>query len=199
MCRNALLLSALIAAVLACNLSAREIVVGQQDVPSHPATESSTNVAFNVRRSDVRVFDVKINLAASVSNAVQVAFGRDADSDGILAPEETDLVLGWSTGRWFVEDVASDVRRFADVSVASDATVPRFLTLHVETDTSFVPRSVAFVDNEGACFSDVAAACPPWLCSSDWNLLRVTRRGILSSEEMCQIHSKYRSFGVIIR
>ena len=79
-------------------LSAKEIAVGQL-VSDHLDTESSTNVAFNVRRNDVKVFDVRIEQASSVSNCVQVAFGRDADADGDLSPDEADLVLGWRAGR----------------------------------------------------------------------------------------------------
>ena len=80
-------------------LSAKEIAVGQL-VSDHLDTESSTNVAFNVRRNDVKVFDVRIEQASSASNCVQVAFGRDADADGDLSPDEADLVLGWRAGRY---------------------------------------------------------------------------------------------------
>lgn len=92
-------------------LSAKEIAVGQL-VSDCLDTESSTNVAFNVRRNDVKVFDVRIEQASSVSNCVQVAFGRDADADGDLSPDEADLVLGWRAGRYFVEDVSAEERTF---------------------------------------------------------------------------------------
>ena len=65
-------------------------------------TEVSTNVVVNRRRNDVKAFDVSMELAGSVSNSVQIAFGRDADGDRNLAPGETALVLGWRTNHWFV-------------------------------------------------------------------------------------------------
>ena len=40
----------------------------------------------NRRRNDVKAFGVSMELAGSVSNSVQIAFGRDADGDGNLAP-----------------------------------------------------------------------------------------------------------------
>ena len=49
-------------------------------------TEVSTNVVVNRKRNDVKAFDVSMELAGSVSNSVQIAFGRDADGDGNLAP-----------------------------------------------------------------------------------------------------------------
>ena len=62
-------------------------------------TEVTTNIPVNVFRSDVRGLDVSVELCATPSNNVQVAFGRDADGDGVLAPEESDLVVGWECGR----------------------------------------------------------------------------------------------------
>ena len=92
---------------------AKEVVVGTQNGSLFLDTEVSTNVAFNVGRSDAKIFEVKMELSGSVSNCVQVAFGRDADEDGDLAPDEADFVLGWRGGRYFVEDVAGQCRRFA--------------------------------------------------------------------------------------
>lgn len=101
-------------------LSAKEIAVGQL-VSDHLDTESSTNVAFNVRRNDVKVFDVRIELASSVSNSV------------------------------------------------------------------------------GACFADIARTCPPWLFRQEWNLVKVTRRGPVASDELCRIRNDYRSFWISFR
>ncbi len=96
-------------------LSAREIVVGPQGISPFLDTEVSTNIALNATRNDVREFNVCIDLAGTVSNGVQIAFGRDADEDGDLAPEETRLVLGWRRGRYFVEDVVGETRYFRQV------------------------------------------------------------------------------------
>jgi len=71
-----------IAVCLCPVLSAKEIAVGSQGVSPFLDTEISTNVFFNVSRNDVKVFDVRIELASSVSNCVQVAFGCDANGDG---------------------------------------------------------------------------------------------------------------------
>ena len=79
-------------------LSAKEIAVGQL-VSDCLDTESSTNVAFNVRRNDVKVFDVRIELASSVLNCVQVAFGTDRNSDGDLAPAGARDVISSRTSR----------------------------------------------------------------------------------------------------
>ncbi|MGN0846460.1 MAG: hypothetical protein ACI4RA_03645 [Kiritimatiellia bacterium] len=179
-------------------LFAGEIAVGPQGASPFPDTEVATNIALNARRDDVRTFDVRVELAVSASNCVQVAFGRDADGDGELAPEETGFVLGWRAGRWFVEDVAGGVRRFESVAPAADGTA-RFLHMRVETDASFAPRRAAFENDAGACFADIASECPLWLFRRDWNLLRATRRGVVLAGEVCRVRGDYRSFGIVFR
>ena len=178
-------------------LSAKEIAVGPQGASPYLDSEVSTNVSFNVHRSDVRTFDVRIEVASSVSNCVQVAFGRDADGDGDLSSEESGLVLGWRTGRYFVEDVAGEVRTFEPGAVADGSA--RFLHMNVATDAAFVPKRAIFANDAGACFADIAAACPSWLFSREWNLLKVTRRGPAASGELCRIRNDYRSFRISFR
>lgn len=178
-------------------LCAGEVAVGALGPSAFPDTEASTNVAFGAGRRDVTVFDVRVACAASVSNAVQVAFGRDADGDGDLSPEEADLVLGARAGRWFVEDVAGEARLFEEGRALDGA--PCVLRLRVETDASFSPRRARFEDGAGACFAALAAACPPWLFRPDWNLLKVTRRGAGASGEWCRVRCDYRSFWILLR
>ncbi len=175
-------------------LSAREIVVEPQGISPFLDTEVSTNFALNATRNDVRGFNVRIDLAGTVSNGVQIAFGRDTDADGDLALEETRLVLGWRCGRYFVEDVVGETRVFETSSETG-----RFLQMRVSTDQSYVPKTATFTNEVGVCFSDLAAACPPWLFCADWNLLKVTRRGIHSADEICRIDSIHRSFHIFVR
>ncbi|MGN0844558.1 MAG: hypothetical protein ACI4QT_04975 [Kiritimatiellia bacterium] len=187
----------MLALCLCPGLSAKEIAVGTQGVSPFPDSEVSTNIAFNASRNDVKTFDVRIELASSVSNCVQVAFGRDADGDGELAPEETGLVLGWRSGRYFVEDVAGENRYFETESVADSGL--RFLHLNAAMDSAFVPRRASFKNGLGACFAEIADACPPWLFSAEWNLLKITRRGADSAGELCRIRNDYRFFRVVFR
>lgn len=94
-------------------------------------------------------------------------------------------------------DVADGARSFGPESVSGGG--PRFLHLSVETDPFFVPRRAAFENEAGACFVEIAAASPPWLFRADWNLLKVTRRGVTLAGELCRIRCVRRSFGIFIR
>ena len=79
------------------------VAVPSMAMPEFADTEVTTNIPVNVFRSDVRGLNVSVELCATPSNNVQVAFGRDADGDGVLAPEESDLVVGWDCVRWLAE------------------------------------------------------------------------------------------------
>ena len=189
-------LLAALSAVFAGAALAKDYLVPVPGAAPFPNPEVSTNVAFNARRSDTRSFGVALELTGSVSNCVDIAFGRDADGDGDLAPEEADLVLGWSGGAYTLEDVASD-RRY-ESAVEGDG-VPRRISLSVATDRDFVPVSAGITNETGACFAEVTVAAPRWLFRPEWNLMKVTRRGLDTDDGWCRVKSEYNSFSVHIK
>ena len=174
---------------------ARVVVVGTQPESSYRDTEFSTNVVFNVSRNDTKKFEVRLELSGTISNCVQVAFGQDEDGNGDLAPEETDLILGWRRGRYFVEDVEGQMRHF---TLSSDQVGDaRFLQLTVTTDVNFAPKTAAFMSESGACFADLGV--PSYLFCSRWNLAKVSRRGADATFEQCRISNDYRKFVIRIK
>lgn len=143
-------------------------------VSSFVDTEVSTNVPLTIRRDNARGFALDLNFATSVSNAFTVAFGRDADGDGVLSLDETGLVVGWRGGMCTVEDVAG-WRRYSESVPAVGAADS--LSLRVETDGDGVPRRLAATCGGAAVFTGLAAPPPAWLFDPGWDLVRVTRRG----------------------
>ena len=127
-------------------------------------TEISTNVAFNAERSDAREFGVEMSFTGTASNCLQVAFGRDADGDGDLSPEETAMLLGWRAGSYFIEDAVGCVR-YAEEAVSPSTS--RLLSFRVALDGAFRPRAVAATNEAGACFPALAGAAPAWLYGAD--------------------------------
>ena len=69
----------------------------------HVDTEATTNVQFTAWQEHVGKFKFSLTCRTTATNNVQFAFGRDADDDGILSLEESDLVVGWDCGKWFVQ------------------------------------------------------------------------------------------------
>ena len=167
-------------------------VLPQLPEPVFADTEVSTNIPFNTARSDAREFGVEMSFTGTASNCVQVAFGRDSDGDGDLSPEETAFALGWRGGAYFIEDVARGerLREDADMSWAE----ARSLSLHVALDSAYRPRSAAATNESGACFLPVTSVAPDWLYGAEWNLMKVTRRGVDATAEAVAVDCRYRFF-----
>ena len=177
--------------------AAETLALPQLPAPVHADTEVSTNFPFNTLRSDALEFGVSLNFMGTGSNCVQVAFGRDVDSDGDLAPEETALLLGWRSGTYFIEDSMRNVRigEMAD-AVPGDA---RSFSIHVGLDSLFRPRSVAATNESGACFLALSDDVPDCLYGADWDLVKVTRRGVDAPGETVEVECRYRFFYISIR
>ena len=165
--------------------------------PEYVDTEAATNMPVNVARSDVRGLDVILELCATPSNSVQAAFGHDADGDGVLAPEETDLALGWDCGRWFAEDAAIGARTFAGDE--APAAGNRFLRWRVELDGAGGVSRLAVTNTSGMAFAELSAARPEWACRSSWNLMRLTRRGTDMPTECFDVSFRYNVLHLIFR
>lgn len=160
-------------------------------------TVSATNVPFNRTRTDVRSLDVLLEFQGSVSNAVEVAFGCDADGDGALSVDETEVVVGWRGGFYSLEDAAGDWRILEPATNAANTV--RFLQLSVGADAHQEPNAFNAISDEGACFCGCATAVPPWAYGPGWNIFKVTRRGIAPSAENCMVRVGYERFDVRLR
>ena len=187
----------LAAVALPCVAWGLHVAVPPMAMPEFADTEVTTNIPVNVVRSDVRGLDMSVELCATPSNNVQVAFGRDADDDGVLAPEETDLVLGWDCGRWFAEEVATGMRTFAEdeTPTAGD----RFLRWRAELEGAGGVLRLAVTNTSGAAFAELSLARPEWACRSSWNLMRLTRRGTDMTAERFDVSFRYNVLHLIFR
>ena len=103
----------------------------------------------------------------------------------------------WSRagGRYFVEDVAGECRRFAETSELADHT--RFLHMTVMNGKNLAPKTASFISESGVCFADIGAQS--YLFSTNWNLAKVTRRGVDATAEWCRIDNAYRQFVIQFR
>ncbi len=129
------------------------------------------------RTNDLRTFRLEMTFESTPSNNVQVAFGRDnLPADGFLAAEETDFIVGWDCGEWFLRPEG-----LADRHAFTPGTPEgrRTLTASVRVDAQGAPRFVAFRDGaEAFTFPGLALSpFPDWLRPDLWTHLRVTVRG----------------------
>ena len=186
--------------VASLHLFAVAAVAETRTFPPLPAPEfADTEVCacFPLNCADgVRTFGFSLEFNGTPSNSVQVAFGRDADGDGVLQPDETDLVAGWRRGRCFIENAAGAARIWEDAVGADGGR--RTLDLRMAVRHGALRRFAA-TNETGAVFQDLSADAPPWLYSAGWNLARLTARGLDVQDERFGIGTEGTFFRFILR
>jgi len=159
-------------------LHARTVAVPKLPAPTFLDTEISTNIAITAWTEQMRALKIVLLLDATPSNNVQVAFGSDADADGYLFDEETELTLGWDCGEWFVASAEHTNRFTATPSENMGLRREISFTVHLESN-DFPDRLDTFGNGIPITFAGLDDASPPeWLFSKAWNMLKVTARGV---------------------
>ena len=143
---------------------ARTIVVPAQPVSPYLDTEVSTNCVLHRSRIDARTFDVHFQFEGTPTNNLEVAFGRDSNTNGVLDVQEIDTAYGWRGGRYFIENVRAWERI---ETVAATNALCGVIDVHLENDAELVPRRFTATCGGEAAFTQLATP-PPWLFRSDF-------------------------------
>jgi hypothetical protein len=109
--------------------------------------ESSREQSFQLNLPNrARTFKVEMSLNATLTNSVQIAFGIDSvHEDGKLAAEETDIILGWDCGNWFLRP--KGLRTSYNFVVTNFVAGQRTLKASIEIYPSGEPKAITFQDN----------------------------------------------------
>ena len=193
---RALLFAVLVSAGFAA-FAGRSIVVPASPTSIFADTEVATNIVLHGRRTDTWKVDLHIQLAGTSTNDLEVAFGRDVNTNGVLDVEEIETVYGWRGGRYFIENVPAWER--IEVEVATNA--PRGVCeIHLENNSSVVPRRFAATCGGVAAFGGLATAHPPeWLFRREWDMVRVVRRGTVVPPEWVRCDIEYQLLAIRLR
>ena len=140
-------------------------------------TETTTNVQFTAWQEHVGKFKINLTCRTTDTNNVQFAFGRDSDDDGTLALEESDLVVGWDCGKWFVQGGYDAERIETAVGTGDGQTLAWTVRLSPVTAT---PVSVTATVDGTPVFGGVDAGM---FYRKNWNMFRLTGRGLADSAE----------------
>ena len=159
-------------------------------------TEASTNVPPPVCTGDPHVFSFTMDFAGSPSNAVEIAFGIDADADGALAPDEARLVIGWDCAAWFVRNETEGETVWDAAAVPSGA---QSLSVLMRVERGGPPSSFVVNGGNAPLFTGLASAPPAWLHDCSWNLCRITSRGMGSHDASFLVSSSPDGLKVIMR
>ena len=176
---------------------ARQIVIPTLPVSPFADTEVSTNVVIHESRTDMRNVRVHLQLEGTPTNNLEVAFGCDANTNGVLDVSEIETVYGWRGGRYFIENVRA-WERFETPAAAS--VLCGVIDIQLYNDKHFVPRSFAATCGGEPAFAALSTTPPPaWLFRNKWNMVRVVRRGSGMPSEWVRCDVKYDSFAIKVR
>ncbi|MCQ2395500.1 MAG: hypothetical protein MJ249_14560, partial [Kiritimatiellae bacterium] len=137
--------------------------------------EVVTNVPLPVLSRRAGRFAFSLGCRATPTNNVEIAFGADADEDGVLAPRETRLVVGWDCGSWFVQRGFAGERTTA-WSPSTDGT--RTLDWNLALGLNAVPNRLAVCEGTAPLDFELPSTLPGWIFDTGWNLMRLTGRGL---------------------
>ena len=141
------ILPALLVAMAGWQASARTIPVPTQPVSPFADTEVSTNVALHLYRTDARDVQLHIQLDGTATNNLEVAFGRDSNTNGVLDVSEMETVYGWRAGRYFIENVRAWERMEAE---AAPGALCGVIDVHVAIGRDFRPSRFSATCGGGA-------------------------------------------------
>jgi len=146
--------------------------------PAFADGEVSADAALPAgRTNDLRTFRLEMTFDATPSNNVQAAFGRDAaPADGCLDAGETDFIIGWDCGEWFLRPRGLREWHVFPSAVANGT---RTLTVFIRVTSNGLFQAPVFKDS-GTVFTFPGlqtSPFPDWLNPGLWTHLRVTARG----------------------
>ena len=152
--------------------------------PAYADTEAMTNFPFVFSRDLGGRFTFTLDFAATASNNVEVAFGEDADADGLLDSGEVAFALAWDCGRWLLSGAPDVPVRTMDPMTNSPA---KSVSWNLRLARDATPRRLTLTENGRPLFPALSADPPAWLYRREWNAVRVTARGVDRPEEALSI------------
>lgn len=159
-------------------------------------TEVTTNCTMTAWNHLMRTFHFTLIFDATPSNNVQIAFGRDANGNGILSAEETDAKIGWDCGVWFMENVSTGVLFSETTGVV---TARKSLSFEMRFSEDAILRNLSVRDGASPIFTSLTDHPPFWLYSPSWDLMRLTARGLGAPNEQFSVRLAADGFHIIIR
>jgi len=161
-------------------------------------TESTTNCPFAFGQQGAKNFQFDMTFAGTASNNVQLAFGRDANADGVLSAEETDLVFAWECGTWRLEGIgAEDAENCFSCPAGTEGGLKE---LHWDLRLSRRrPKRLSLAENGVTIFPALAENPQPWFYGTDWNIFRLTARGVDAPEEGVRVNLNVEGCVFILR
>ena len=170
---------------------------------THLDTEVSTNFPCAFGNRALERYAVAASFLATPSNCVEIAFGKDADKDRVLSPEEADLSLARDCGRWVLRGpceslvrTAADATEISETSLSFEVAVkgqaPKRCTITMDDDRIELPQADSTAPND-------VKELPTWFFNPDWDTVRVTVRGVDGASERIRLETSINSLVIRVR
>lgn len=153
--------------------SAREIDVSAQPVSLFADTEVSTNVVVHTGRTDAREVKLHLEFEGTPTNDLEVAFGCDMNTNGVLDVSEVETVYGWRGGRYFIENVREWNR--IETEAAENASCGVF-DVQLKNDRNYAPALFTATCGVERAFLEFGTHPPAWLFRNEWDMMRVAKK-----------------------
>jgi len=175
---------------------ARTILVPTQPMSPYLDTEVTMNVPIN--KADISYSDLNFRFAGTPTNNLELAFGTDMNTNGVLDAEEVGARFGWRAGRYFIENAQTgDV--FDGDALNSSQSFSVDMHLEVRYSSQQV-RKVVVSGVNAAEFGALATNVPPaWIWRREWNMMRATRRGTEPPSDWIEYSASHRGFAIRMR
>ena len=155
-------------------LRAVEFTVNHMPLSPFADTEVSPNMV--ITKADISYADLYFTFDGTPTNDLELAFGTDVNTNGVLDAEEIETRFGWRGGRFFIEN-ALTCESFGSEDISGSQNLSVELHLDIKSSPQQI-RRIAVAGTSASAFAGIMADKPPaWLWRREWNMMRVTRRG----------------------
>lgn len=151
----------------------KKLVLPNVAVSEYEDTIALTNHQMIAVAADDRIFTLSISLDAALSNRLEVVFGTDDNSDGVLALEESHLSIGWDSGNWVFNDRRAQVEEFTP-----GASGIKEFEWVLRLNADYSARSARAKTGGGNVLIRSMRNCAPTYFNPLWNLVRIVSSGI---------------------
>ena len=186
----------ILVAVAGTQASAWTVHVQEMPVSPFADTEVSTNIPIN--KADISYSDLNFRFDGTPTNNLELAFGTDANTNGVLDAEEVGARFGWRAGRYFIENAQTGDVFDGD---ALNSLQSFSVDMHLEVRySSQQVRKVVVSGVNAAEFGALATNVPPaWIWRREWNMMRATRRGTEPPSDWIEYSASHRGFAIRMR
>ena len=135
-------------------------------------TEVSTNFPLRLARNPAEDLKFSLELLSCESNNVEVAFGLDANTNGVLDVSERGLSVGWNCGEWFVRSLGEEPILCAAATTNEEKRLE--FAMHI---SGFRAKRLVASENDVPLVWEMEGTLPTWIFDPRWNMVRLMVRG----------------------